>query len=155
MRFLAVICVVAVVGTGCARGQNERVATEPTPSTSSSESPTAAPGTRYASIDDLAARMEDGGLPCTSLSYLKQSNPTLKEFALCDPNGDAHQRLDIYLFRNSSDRDEWIGAIVQSELPWLLGPNWIVVAAGDPTTAEDRIDVVQTAIGGQIPQVEF
>ena len=116
---------------------------------------TSPPGVKYRSIDALAVDLKKGGLECADLTYLKQNNPTLKEFALCDPEHDANQRLDIYLFEKSGHRNQWIGSIVQSGFPWLLGPNWIIVAGGDPTTAEDRLGSVQEAIGGKVPEVQF
>jgi len=145
--------VVVVLIGGC-REETPRVEPEPSPGTAEATA-TADPGDRYRSIDDLTRDMSNTNVACTDLNYLDAPDPGLKEFALCDPERDPLQRLNIYLFKSASGRDSYFGSIVQSGLPWMFGPNWIVVAAGEPETAQDRLKHAQEAIGGQIPEVEF
>lgn len=144
----------AVMGWSCASDEIPESPEASAPPTSM-PTDTVGPAKRYDSIDALASDLEKGGVVCTDLGFLKQKNPTLKEFALCDPEKDPHQRLNIYLFKKSADRDQWMGSIVQSGLPWIFGPNWIIVGAGQPTTAEQRLEQVREAIGGQVANVEF
>ena len=152
----AVLCVIATLFTvACGSDESPEVQGKAT-SSSPTASASANPGTDYASISGLARDLKAGGIECSDLTFLKQSKTSaLREFALCDPKKDPLRRLDIYLFESAKARDRWIGGIVQTGLPWLLGPNWIIVAGGEPTTAQERIELTQKAIGGQIPQVEF
>jgi hypothetical protein len=98
-------------------------------------------------VDDLAAK----GIECATLDYLDQPDPTLQEFSLCDP-GTYERRFNIYFYPSPANRKLWLGGMRAQKLPLPLafGPNWIVVAAGDPATAMDRIRSIAGAIGGQI-----
>lgn len=112
------------------------------------------PTVPFPTVDAVSSAMSRAGLTCTDFNILDQDDPTLKSFALCDI-GTPDNRYNIYVFRNSNARDGWIGSIAGSGLPWVFGPNWIVIAAGDPNTAERRARLVQQAIGGQIAEVQF
>lgn len=112
------------------------------------------PAPEFASIADAARTMREAGLECTTLSRLEQDNPGLKDFALCDV-GDTANRVDIYLFENQKRRDSWFGRIVATKLPWVFGPNWIMVIAGDPETAEERAAQIAEATGASVADVQF
>ena len=138
-------------------GNESAPAPEPTAPTSSAPpevAQTAPPTMPFNKVGDLRAAMRRGGLACTDFSILEQDNPGLTGFALCDV-GSADNRYDFYVFKNSKARNGWIGSIVEGGLPWVFGPNWIVVVAGDPNTAIERAELLQQAIGGQIADVEF
>lgn len=150
---LATCLVLATLLVSCADADRPEGAA---PSPDETQTPAEArEGEEYRSIDALASDLKQGGLECTDLIYPEQENPGLKEFALCDPEKDPLQRINIYLFKTAEVRDSYIGSIVQSGLPWLLGPNWITVAAGEPATAEERLAAAQQAIGGQTPDVQL
>ncbi len=105
----------------------------------------------YDTTQDLAAALADKGIECTNLDFLEQDNPTLKEFSLCDP-GTANRRFNIYFYDSAANRKLWIGLMKSQKLPLPLvyGPNWIIVAAGEPSTAMKRIEAIAGALGGRI-----
>lgn len=101
----------------------------------------------YATIEELAADLEEKGLACTSLQHLEQPDPTLQDFALCDM-GDPSRRVDIYLFPSPANRDLWLPGMKKIDL--VFGPNWILNGAGDPETIPQRLRSIRNAIGGKI-----
>lgn len=133
----------------------------PTPETSPSASPALQPfptfegnppeARSYESTKGVAAALEEKGIECTSLQFLDQGDPTLKEFSLCDP-GAEERRFNIYFYESARNRASWLASMEQQKLPLPLvwGPNWIVVAGGDPMTAKARVRSIQGAIGGTI-----
>jgi hypothetical protein len=46
----------------------------------------------------------------------------------------------------------WLGDMKAQKLPLpvVYGPNWIIVAAGEPGTARERVESVAGAIGGTV-----
>ena len=98
-------------------------------------------------VDDLAAK----GIECSELNYLDQPDPTLSEFSLCDP-GTTDFRFNIYMYPSAPNRKLWLDGMKAQKLPVPLawGPNWIIVAAGEPSTAKERIRSIAAAIGGTI-----
>ena len=105
----------------------------------------------YDSTEELTADLAEKGIECASLEYLDQQDPTLKEFSLCDP-GTPDFRFNIYFYPAAPNRKLWLGDMKAQKLPLPLvwGPNWIIVAAGDPETAKDRIRSIAGAIGGTV-----
>ena len=106
---------------------------------------------KYGSTGELASALEDRGIKCETLDFLDQPDPTLTEFSLCDP-GAAERRFNIYFYETPDNRELWLGLMKEQELPLPLvwGPNWIIVAAGEPATAAKRIESIQGAIGGTL-----
>ena len=106
---------------------------------------------KYNSTEELTADLAARGIECSSLEYLDQPDRTLEEFSLCDP-GTYERRFNIYFYPSRPNRQLWLQGMREQELPLPLvwGPNWIVVAAGDPETAHTRIKSIQGAIGGTI-----
>ena len=134
----------------------------PSPSTSASVSANTLPplpelegppprAVSYASLQEMTAALESKGLGCSLLDYLDQEDPTLKEFALCDIGSD-QRRVDLYLYENWKLRNFWVPSIRDTGLPFVYGPNWIVVVAGLPETAEERAALIRLALGGKILQ---
>jgi hypothetical protein len=105
----------------------------------------------YPSTDELVASLEARGIQCTNLQFLDQPDPTLTEFSLCD-SGTASRRFNIYFYESEENRQLWLGYMKEQKLPLPLvwGPNWIVVSAGEPSTAKARIKSIQGAIGGTV-----
>lgn len=105
----------------------------------------------YKSSEELAAALAKKGIECTSLNPLDQPDPTLKEFYLCDV-GAPERRFNIYLLPGIANRNLWVTNMKHQKLalPIVYGPNWIVVAAGDPDTAMKRVKAVAGAIGGEV-----
>ncbi|MDP9067815.1 MAG: hypothetical protein M3N53_05650 [Actinomycetota bacterium] len=105
----------------------------------------------YEDTEALAAALADRGIECTTLDFLDQPDPTLSEFSLCDP-GTPNRRFNIYFYETEENRALWLGLMKEQKLPLPLvyGPNWIVVAAGEPSTAMKRIEAIRGAIGGEI-----
>jgi len=105
----------------------------------------------YSSTDELVGALKDRGIECTSLEFLEATDPTLEEFSLCDP-GTSARRLNIYFYAALANRKLWLGNLKAQELPLPLvwGPNWIIVAAGEPSTADARLKSIQGAIGGTL-----
>ena len=105
----------------------------------------------YDSTEELTSALTARGIECQSLEFLDQDDPTLSEFSLCDP-GSSDRRFNIYFYETPENRALWLGYMKVQELPLPLvwGPNWIVVAAGEPATAAKRIESIQGAIGGTI-----
>ena len=105
----------------------------------------------YDSTEELTSALKERGIECQTLEFLEQGDPTLSEFSLCDP-GTSQRRFNIYFYETPENRELWLGLMKEQELPLPLvwGPNWIVVAAGEPTTAAKRIKSIQGAIGGTI-----
>ena len=106
---------------------------------------------KYGSTDELASALKERGINCETLQFLDQPDPTLSEFSLCDP-GSVERRFNIYFYPSAPNRKLWLGDMREQKLPLPLvwGPNWIIVAGGDPETAEKRIEAIQGAIGGTI-----
>ena len=105
----------------------------------------------YGSTEELASDLEKRGIECETLQFLDQPDPTLSEFSLCDP-GTEMRRFNIYFYETVASREEWLRSMESQKLPLPLawGPNWIVVAAGEPATAMKRIKSIRGAIGGTI-----
>lgn len=105
----------------------------------------------YSSTDELVGALSGGGIDCSSLEVLEDDDPTLEEFSLCDP-GTTQRRLNIYFYPAPANRKLWVGNLEAQKfpLPLVWGPNWIIVGAGDPETAHERVESVQGAIGGTI-----
>lgn len=105
----------------------------------------------YASTEELAAALAERGIECTSLEFLEATDPTLEAFSLCDP-GTSARRLNIYFYPAPANRKLWLGNLEAQKLPLPLvwGPNWIIVAAGEPKTADARLKSIQGAIGGTL-----
>lgn len=158
----AVFSAVQTTGSEPASAPDPPATTPSTPSTPIPEAaaqlprlPGPAPAAKpYGSTDDMAADLASAGLPCTDYTILEQNDPRLKEFALCDYKS-AHNRYNLYVFRDADSRDKWMGSIATAQIPWVFGPNWIVVVVGDPASGPQRAELLQLAIGGQIAQVQF
>lgn len=105
----------------------------------------------YESTEDLAKALAAEGIKCSELDYLEQPDPSLSEFSLCDP-GATQSRFNIYFYSSPQARGEWVSSMKAQKLPLPLawGPNWIIVAAGEPATAKERIRSIAGAIGGTI-----
>ena len=105
----------------------------------------------YESTQELADALASRGIECSELNYLDQPDPTLSEFSLCDP-GTTEFRFNIYFYPSARMRAEWVDSMKAQKLPLPLvwGPNWIIVAAGEPASAKDRIRSIAGAIGGTI-----
>lgn len=105
----------------------------------------------YENTEALAAALADRGIECTTLDFLDQPDPTLSEFSLCDP-GTPNRRFNIYFYETEKNRALWLGLMKEQKLPLPLvyGPNWIIVAAGEPSTAKKRIEAIRGALGGEI-----
>ena len=104
----------------------------------------------YESLDEFVAAFESEGFECSEFMDMgTEGQPTLLGFGICDV-GDVANRFDLYLYRSPSARDRWFESRINSGLPWLYGPNWIVVVAGEPQTAARRLELVQNALGGQV-----
>ena len=135
--------------------------TAPSPEPSAPETPKPQPfppppglvpeASTYSSSDELVAALAEAGIECTSLEVLEDEDPTLEEFSLCDP-GTTERRLNIYFYPAPANRKLWVGNLEAQKfpLPLVWGPNWIIVAAGEPKTADKRIKSIQGAIGGTI-----
>lgn len=105
----------------------------------------------YSTTKDLAAELQEKGIDCANLNFLDQPDPSLTEFSLCDP-GSPERRINIYFYEKERDRAVWLASMEEQKLPLPLvwGPNWIVVAAGDPTTAMERIKSIRGVLGGTV-----
>lgn len=105
----------------------------------------------YESTEELVTDLAAKGIECTSLDYLDQPDRTLQEFSLCDP-GTTDYRFNIYFYPAAPNRKLWVDSMESQKLPSPLvwGPNWIIVAAGEPDSAMERIRSIQGAIGGTI-----
>ena len=107
------------------------------------------PARRFKSLDELVATMGSAGLECTYLDEQDVPEPSVKAFAICDV-GDPANRFDIYLYETTFQRNLWFPSRVDSGLPWVYGPNWIVVIAGESSTTARRSELLRLAIGGKV-----
>ncbi len=125
------------------------------PETTEPETPeTADPTDESATMETLVADLEDAGIDCTVLKPVEQESPAIEASARCDPDGDATRRIFIYVFVDATSREQLMEAFTQSELPLVVGSNWVVVVVGNPPTGEQRARQIRKALGGELQQVE-
>ena len=93
----------------------------------------------YASGNAVVAALRAEGIICTDYSAGEEAE-LLSDRGSCTSGEDA---IDIYVFDDDADRDRWL-AVGAGLSDVVIGPNWVVQAAG-------QADEVADALGGDNP----
>ena len=103
--------------------------------------------TSYASITDMAADLQAGGVDCADatvrdLPAAENGSETLpSESGSCTSGDDT---IQLFVFDDTDARDKWLNLGSRFSNDVVTGPNWTVIAP-DEGSAEDIAD----ALGGE------
>jgi hypothetical protein len=102
---------------------------------------TAEDGATYGSVEELAADMREGGVPC-EIEFHREAS-TFKEEGVCPAVG-----VTLILFETASDleTDFHPGSLGTA----LVGANWIVTPTDPDANFSDELRRIQNIVGGTL-----